>query len=86
MSERFTTSKPRVDRKNGGEYVVLYDGKAWAGDLRCDDADAVKRIALFMASGDLLEACQNFVYGKKDARECEAEMRAAIAKTTAVPV
>ncbi len=35
---------------------------------------------LFAASKDLLAACQNYVYGHKDALECEADMRAAIAK------
>lgn len=36
---------------------------------------------------ELLAACENYLYGRKDARECEAEMRAAIAKATrkAVP-
>jgi len=35
---------------------------------------------LIAAAPDLLEACKNFLYGRKDNRECEAEMRAAIAK------
>jgi hypothetical protein len=35
---------------------------------------------LLASAPALLEACKNYVYGHKDARECEAEMKAAIAK------
>lgn len=48
------------------------------------DAEQAARILadarLIAAAPELFEACSNYLYGRKDPRECEAEMRAAIAK------
>jgi hypothetical protein len=45
-----------------------------------DESEQNANARLISAAVDLLEACKNYVYGHKDARECEAEMKAAIAK------
>lgn len=43
-------------------------------------ADCEANFSLLLAAPKLFEACCNYLYGRKEARECEAEMRAAIAK------
>jgi len=44
--------------------------------------DAWRHAQLIAAAPDLLEACEAYYYGRKENRECEAMMRAAIAKAT----
>lgn len=66
-------------------------GSLTIGFLIATDVDAKQAAQvladahLISAAKNLLEAVENYLYGRKEARECEAEMRAAVAKAKGVP-
>jgi hypothetical protein len=78
------TGRHLRDAKNGGDFVILLAHGRWIGDLRCNDDEDDANVKLIAAAPDLLEACEAYYYGRKENRECEAMMRAAIAKATGV--
>jgi hypothetical protein len=72
------TLRERVFVGIGDERWVQFETGQWA-EMQAANA------RLIAAAPDLLEACANYLYGRKDARECESEMRDAIAKAKAKP-
>lgn len=92
MANKFTPGPWEVFKRPLGQRHGIESKQCsivtWGAE--CDDAgvggdsqeETDANAQLISAAPDLLEACENFVYGRKEARECEAEMRAAIAKAT----
>lgn len=64
--------KDEIDTE--GKLVAIVDGDDWSAE------EQVANARLLAASRKLFEACCNYLYGRKDARECEADMRAAVQK------
>ncbi len=60
--------------------VESADGFELGSEVVVSVAAKRERESIAAVNRDLLAACENYLYGRKDARECEAEMREAIAK------
>jgi hypothetical protein len=67
-----------------GTHVDDSHGLPLVRDMRTWDKVNCYDHRLIAAAPDLLEACEAYYYGRKENRECEAMMRAAIAKATGV--